>query len=134
MDLLTELPKLGGDFSDMDYDDWVDYFIYGQCHALAMSLSNITGYDIYIFSNNVEDDYLDGYTHSLCHAFVLTPSGDVFDIRGITNFDEAWGDWGDVYGLSEVFQVTSCDFDHWNEEPDFSVAEPIASWLVKNFC
>lgn len=131
VDLLIEIPELDGYTKNRGFYDWVDYFTSWQCHALAMTLADITGYDMYVFSDKDEEEYLYGDSYACCHAFVMTPNGDVFDVNGVNDFGDYWASdqWS---GMDEVFQVNSFDFDHW-DEPDFYAAEHVARWLVKNF-
>jgi hypothetical protein len=101
-------------------------FTRGQCHALALALHRLTGWELYGLYNS-DWAFENGETPE--HVVVLMPNGDYLDINGnnaLENWRESWPD-------SEPHAVTEkqvLGFEHIDyRRPSIDAAMPFALTL-----
>lgn len=97
----------------------VEYFIYGQCNALAWEIHKLTGWDLILVS-----DDLAGTPDYLGHIAVINDSDEVVDIEGVKDLDAFMLRWRDVVTPYRTFHLEN--FHRFRSRKEFQ--KEMLSW------
>jgi hypothetical protein len=104
-------------------------FTNGQCHALAIAIHDLTGWQLIALCQADPDDFEDRYDvlDNSGHVVVRTPRGDYLNIRGKDVLDR-WSDSKPV----EITRDEACDMPRYMK-PDLNAARVFAPVVLRKF-
>ena len=130
----TVTVKLPGGSRPINTEGIIDYdaeyaFTRGQCHALALALHSLTGWQLYGLYKPCELRW----SGTPSHTVVRSPDGEYIDINGNNALEE----WQEYYPEAEPKAVTEAQVLAFEEDdyckPDIKAAMPYAKTLAAKY-